>query len=176
MVGTSLMKFLPGKCLWTSLMLSQHGQAISHYLSQCWPRSLLPYDVTRPQWVKTHRSRNKMANILLKKLRRHFLEENFHILIPIWLKYVKWNSMTINQHWFVRFGLPPNRWQAIKSLWPSDAIWRQKSGSTLAQVMACCLTAPSHYLNQCWLIISKVKWYSSDSNFTRDNSAINHWN
>ena len=23
------------------------------------------------------------------------------------------------------------------------------SGTTLAQVMACCLTAPSHYLNQC---------------------------
>ena len=44
----------------------------------------------------------------------------------------------------------------INSLWPSDAIWRQKSWSTLAQVMACCLMAPSHYLNQCWLIISKV--------------------
>ena len=29
-------------------------------------------------------------------------------------------------------------------------------GSTLAQVMACCLTAPSHYLKQCWLIINKV--------------------
>ena len=27
-------------------------QATSHYLSQCWPRSLLPYGVTRPQWVK----------------------------------------------------------------------------------------------------------------------------
>ena len=27
-------------------------QATSHYLSQCWPRSLSPYDVTRPQWVK----------------------------------------------------------------------------------------------------------------------------
>ena len=26
-------------------------QATSHYLSQGWPRSLLPYDVTRPQWV-----------------------------------------------------------------------------------------------------------------------------
>ena len=24
------------------------------------------------------------------------------------------------------------------------------SGTTLAQVMACCLTAPSHYLNRCW--------------------------
>ena len=33
------------------------------------------------------------------------------------------------------------------NLWPSDAIWRHKSGSTLAQVMACCLMAPSHYLN-----------------------------
>ena len=43
------------------------------------------------------------------------------------------------------------------SLWPSDAIWghttRHRSGSTLAQVMACCLAAPSHYLTQCWLII-----------------------
>ena len=27
-------------------------QATSHYLSQCWPRSLLPYGVTRPKWVK----------------------------------------------------------------------------------------------------------------------------
>ena len=35
-------------------------------------------------------------------------------------------------------------------------IWRQRSGSTLAEVMACCLTAPSHYLNQCWLIISGI--------------------
>ena len=45
-------------------------------------------------------------------------------------------------------------------LWPSDTIWQQTSGSTLAQVMAWCLTAPSHYLNQCWLIISEVKWNS----------------
>ena len=26
-------------------------QATSHYLSQCWPRSVSPYDITRPQWV-----------------------------------------------------------------------------------------------------------------------------
>ena len=26
-------------------------QATSHYLSQCWPRSLSPYDVTRPKWL-----------------------------------------------------------------------------------------------------------------------------
>ena len=26
-------------------------QATSHYLSQCWPRSMSPYVITRPQWV-----------------------------------------------------------------------------------------------------------------------------
>ena len=40
----------------------------------------------------------------------------------------------------------------INSLWPSDTIWWHRSRWTLAQVMACCLMAPSHYLNQCWLI------------------------
>ena len=64
----------------------------------------------------------------------------------------------------------------INSLWSSDAIWWQRSGSTVAQVMACCLTAPSHYLNQCWLIISEVQWHSYKGNCTRDASAINHWN
>ena len=52
----------------------------------------------------------------------------------------------------------------INSLWPSDTIWRHTSRSTLAQVMACCLMAPSHYLNQCWIIISKVQWHSSECN------------
>ena len=28
-------------------------QATSHYLSQCWPRSLSQYGVTRPQWVNS---------------------------------------------------------------------------------------------------------------------------
>ena len=44
----------------------------------------------------------------------------------------------------------------INTWWPSYAIRQHESGSTLAQVMACCLTAPSHNLNQCWLILSKV--------------------
>ena len=41
----------------------------------------------------------------------------------------------------------------INSLWPGDAVWWERSVSTLVHVMACCLMAPSHYLNQYWLVI-----------------------
>ena len=50
------------------------------------------------------------------------------------------------------------------SLWTRDAIWLHRFGSTFAQGMACCLTAPSHYLNQYWLIISLVVWHTPDGN------------
>ena len=60
------------------------------------------------------------------------------------------------------------------SWWPSDAIWRQGSRSTLVQEMPFCLTAPSHYLNQCWLVITKVQWCSSEGNFAWDITAISH--
>ena len=42
--------------------------------------------------------------------------------------------------------------------------------------MAWCLTAPSHYLNQYWLVISEVQRHSYQGHFTRDASTINHWN
>ena len=32
--------------------------------------------------------------------------------------------------------------------------------------MAWCLTAPSYYLDQCWLLISEFLWHSPQSNFT----------
>ena len=70
----------------------------------------------------------------------------------------------------------PDKCGYINSLWTSDAIWRQGSRSTLVQRMACCLMAPSHYLNQCWLIITKVQWYSSEGNFTWDITATSPWN
>ena len=62
------------------------------------------------------------------------------------------------------------------SLRLSDTIWQQRFGSTLAQVMACCLTVPSCYLIQCWFIIIKVQWHSAEGNFTKDTPASNHWN
>ena len=47
----------------------------------------------------------------------------------------------------------------VNSLWPGDAIWWHRSASTLVQVMACCLTAPSHHLNQWQPIIIGVLWH-----------------
>ena len=58
--------------------------------------------------------------------------------------------------------------QWVNSLWPSDAIWRH---NLLAQLMACCLMAPSHYLNHCWLLFSQVLWHSPESNFTASDQA-----
>ena len=42
-------------------------------------------------------------------------------------------------------------------------------------VMTCCLTTPSHYLNQCWLIISEVFWHSYEGGFTGNAQDIYHW-
>ena len=61
---------------------------------------------------------------------------------------------------------PSSVLKAFNSLWPSDIIWQHRSGSTLGQVMAWWLMAPSHYLNQCWIFISEVLWHSPESNFT----------
>ena len=56
------------------------------------------------------------------------------------------------------------------------AYWRHMAAeiwSILAQVMACCLTAPSHYLNQGWLIIRGVLWHSSENSFAGIAQGIN---
>ena len=49
-------------------------------------------------------------------------------------------------HLFLEFEISFCLTWYLNSLGPSDAIWRHRSGSTLTHVLACCLTAPSHYL------------------------------
>ena len=69
-----------------------------------------------------------------------------------------------------------SRYWWVNSLWPSDAIWRQGSWSTMAEVMACCLTAPSNYLNQCWLIMNLMLWHPPENNFIGSSHNINSIN
>ena len=40
-------------------------QAPSHYLSQCWPKSLMPCGITGPQWVNPCHAEFDMRNIKL---------------------------------------------------------------------------------------------------------------
>ena len=54
-----------------------------------------------------------------------------------------------------------------------DATWQHRPGSTIAQIMACCLTSPSHYLNQRWLFVKGFVWHSAESNFIQHAHALN---
>ena len=66
-------------------------QATSHYLSQCWPRSVSPYAITKPQWVSIgprsppcgppwHQPPCRLTSWLA---RAHFSDQ-FSITIHIW--------------------------------------------------------------------------------------------
>ena len=76
---------------------------------------------------------------------------------------------------------PSSSTRVINSLWPNDTICCHRTWSTLVQVMACNLTALSHYLNQCWLIIRKILCQSirgvggGDGGSQINNSDISHW-
>ena len=55
-----------------------------------------------------------------------------------------------------------------------DNIWCRRSWLTMVQVMVCYLTAPSHYLNQCWLIINLILWHSFQGNVYLNTPDVNH--
>ena len=115
----------------------------------------------------------------LAKLKYYYYLEQTLVPFPVIKPYLVNLLRAYHRQWPLQFGWnfiqnAPHHWPiwegfhshenfekvTVNSLWPSDATWWQRSGSTLAQVMACCLTAPSHYLNQCWLIISEAQWHS----------------
>ena len=48
----------------------------------------------------------------------------------------------------------------LNSLWPIGAIWWYRTWLTLVQGMTHCLMAPSHCLNQYWLIMRGILWHS----------------
>ena len=59
--------------------------------------------------------------------------------------------------------------QWVNLLFASDSLWHHKTCLTLVQVMACCLTAPNHNLNQCWLTLQEVLWHSLQGNIPTTN-------
>ena len=47
-----------------------------------------------------------------------------------------------------------------------DSITCFSTNNPSAQVIACCLTAPRHYLKPCWILIREVPWHLQGNNFT----------
>ena len=54
---------------WLVQVMAWCRQATSHYLSQCWPRSMSPYGTTRPQWVNSLASERCGSNFKSKILK-----------------------------------------------------------------------------------------------------------
>ena len=61
-------------------------QAITEYLNQCWPRSLLPYGVTRPQWV------NQISCQSKDQLKHKFMNKFWKSCQSFWKS---WQSRTM---------------------------------------------------------------------------------
>ena len=124
---------------------------------------------------------NELTNLLLvphiyvsePKLTYCQLDPNEHISVKFYLKFKYFHSRKCV--WTCRLRIVGHFVQGkrVNTLWRSDAIRWQGTESTLAQVMACCLTASSHYLNQCWLIISKVLCHSSEGIIMRRSEDTN---
>ena len=100
------------------------------------------------------------------------------LVASIWEKFPKkcsrWQSVKWGNHTFeITVTSPMRKW--VYSLWPSDTIWHHRNGSTLGQVMAYCLTAPSHNLTQCWLISNEAFPHLPEGNFTRKAQTSYPW-
>ena len=95
------------------------GQATSHYLSQCWPRSMWPYGVTRPG-----RNRRKFSDDIFKCI---FLNKNVLILIKILLKFILYGPIN---------NIPPLV-QIMAWCRPGNIIWTNDNYFTEAYVSLC---------------------------------------
>ena len=127
-------------------------QATSHYLSQCWPRSMSPNGVTRPQWVNPY----VLDLILFQEIQYKNLiafsiisswwvwHRQFNSLVPgtckVIFKYVIFKHIVVNdiQNSFCETAL---------SYMPIG-LTDDKSTLVQPQVMAWCCQATSHCLNQ----------------------------
>ena len=99
-------------------VMAWRRQATSHYLSQCWPRSLSPYGVTRPQWVNSNSLRKSvLSEICLKNsdLLKSSLTLAFFSVVQSLIKfYTKHDSYTISL--YANFKISSGRWQPLPCL------------------------------------------------------------
>ena len=101
--------------------------------------------------------------------------DNGILLYTFYFTAVKLTVQSTDFRGFATYGLTFGSHQSLRtvvlnSLRPSDAYM-----GTWAQVMACCLTAPSNDWIQYWLMISEVLWHSLKGSFTGNGQGPLIW-
>ena len=125
-------------------------QATSHYLSQCWPRSVLPYGVIRPQWVNSLWPGRCGCN--LKLLISNSYQGHFPGKLPSSEHYK--TTMMISHHWF-NWWLCAVRQQAITPTNIDQVLWCQMAFLGHNELTHCGLVLPCgvwhlHKLGKHW--------------------------
>ena len=131
-------------------------QATSHYLSQCWPRYLSPYGVTRPEWVKW---------LCLRQV----MEMQLHCFL------VLLSTVTTRMGLFSLALIHLNEMSEVNSLRPCGTTWQHRCGSMLVLIMTYCLTALNCYLKPCCLIFKGILCHSSEGNIKGNVLDISFW-
>ena len=92
-------------------LLGACRQTVNHDLNQCWPKSVTPYDVTRPHWVDSSPPAQNGRHFADGIFRYIFVNENFCILIRISLKFVFKGPFVNNQQsvWIMTWYRPGNK-------------------------------------------------------------------
>ena len=131
------------------------------------------------QYRDSHYNSETKMRILIQLARRHFYVKSAHWLSMWWFMVTECDDgyrrdylqnilatfrlgckpllQTTNTRIATIFDRP---FLTILNLTPVDSLWCHRSESTLVRVMACCLTAPSHYLNQ-YSLTDVARWHST---------------
>ena len=142
-------------------------QATSHYLSQSWPRNLLPYGVTRGQWVKSNTNlihENVVETAICKNV-WHFDSGVNDLPLCSYCTYTEkfysdWALYIM--HVYIKI---------IELWWQWHIMW---TDSTLAAMFCCCLSrGTGHILNERISLRTFLSYFHSDSD--RYMACLSSW-
>ena len=85
-------------CRW---VMTWYRQVKGHYLSQCWPRSVSPYGVTRPQWVNSPGPADISADVSMAVLDSSVLQRTSCSPVSLWIYPVKQENNAVVYESFI---------------------------------------------------------------------------
>ena len=107
----------------------------------CWGTCLIMLGFMDLGWLRVCRRPTSVLFFFLVSL---VINDSMILNAPLWGSNIQNGYQDLSKHHSVIFDHNIQSGAAVtwfNSFGPNDAIWRQRSGSTLAQVMACCQTA-----------------------------------